>query len=293
MKIGILTVKDPAFHPNRRLMEAAQNSGHVVLLINPYQTVSIIADNRFSFVFRELEERPDVVMPRQGSPMGEYGLVLLRHFMKAGIPLVNGLEGVTIARNQHITLQKLSSAGLPVPDTVFVTSTKDFSTAVESLGGYPVVVKAVDGMGGDGIIRADRLTDGTRFLEKVLAERKGAVVQHFFPAEGRVDARLLVIGGKVAGSMTLTPSKGEFRSNINRSGKGTAADPPEAWMSVAIEAAAACSLEIAGVDLIVEKDGSPKIVEVNYAPGFRGLEAATGINIADRIIDYVTSANRP
>ncbi|HGY11124.1 MAG TPA: alpha-L-glutamate ligase, partial [Desulfobacterales bacterium] len=57
---------------------------------------------------------------------------------------------------------------------------------------------------------------------------------------------------------------------------------------LAIKSAKACDLEIAGIDIIVEKGCHPLVIEVNYSPGFRGLEAATGLDIAKQIIDYVT-----
>ena len=63
----------------------------------------------------------------------------------------------------------------------------------------------------------------------------------------------------------------------------------ESCASIALKAAKACHLEIAGIDIIVEKDCPPLIIEVNYSPGFKGLEAATGKDIAKQMLDYVTS----
>jgi len=59
------------------------------------------------------------------------------------------------------------------------------------------------------------------------------------------------------------------------------------WEEIALKAADALGLEIAGVDLIVDADGKVRVIELNYSPGFSGLEAATGLDIAGRIIDYV------
>ncbi len=49
----------------------------------------------------------------------------------------------------------------------------------------------------------------------------------------------------------------------------------------------ALGLEIAGVDIIVDAEGKARVIELNYSPGFSGLEAATGLDIAGQIIDYV------
>jgi ribosomal protein S6--L-glutamate ligase len=62
--------------------------------------------------------------------------------------------------------------------------------------------------------------------------------------------------------------------------------PPE-WGEIALKAADALGLEIAGVDLIVDDKKKAHVIELNYSPGFTGLEAATGLDIAGRIIDYV------
>ena len=288
MNIGILTINDFDFHPNMRLQQAAKKLGHEIILINPYKMLVTLKNDEFGFSIEGMPRKPDVILPRQGSPMGDYGLSLLRQFIQMGIPLVNGRKGVTITRNQYITLQALASSHIPVPTSCFITEKFKFSKAVEFLGGYPVVVKQVDGMGGDGVIRVDRHKDAMYFLDKHLKARKGLVVQEFIPSEGRMDIRLLVIGNQVAGAMKLEPGKKDFRANINQNGQANKMEPSTRWINLAVDAAKACCLEIAGVDMIVEKGGHPKIIEVNYSPGFKGLEAATGLNIAQKIIEYVS-----
>ncbi len=173
MNIGILTVNNFTFHPNMRLKQAAEKQGHHIILINPYNMLSEITGNRLDFSIKDIGKKSDVIMPRQGAPMGDYGLVLLRQFMQTGIPLINGLAGITIARNQYITLQALALANLPVPDTIFITTRETFPKAVERLGGYPVVVKRIDGMGGDGVIKADKEPVGTRIFGSVAREIRG------------------------------------------------------------------------------------------------------------------------
>jgi ribosomal protein S6--L-glutamate ligase len=294
MNIGILTIHGFAFHPNGRLKTAAQKAGHRIQLINPYQVIcslekqhpgmgGVFADSAVS------DALPDVVLPRQGSPMGEYGFVVLRQFQAMGIPLVNGLEGVTIARHQFVTLQTLSAEGIRVPDSCFVTRSDSFFAAVDQLGGYPVVVKQPFGMGGDGVVKIDDRSGAKKCVANLLDPVKGLVVQRFFPPGGRVDARILVIGGRVAGAMQLIPASNDFRTNIHQNGQARGFDPPEAWAEMAVSAARVCSLDIAGIDMMVEKGGLPHVVEVNYSPGFRGLEAATGKDIAQKIIAHVLS----
>jgi len=288
MNIGILTINDFGFHPNLRFQQAAKKLGHKIILINPYKILSTLKNDGFNFYIEGITHKPDVILPRQGSPMGDYGLALLRQFNQMEISLVNGLEGVTITRNQYITLQALSCNGIPVPASCFITEKPKFSEAAEALGGYPVVVKQMDGMGGDGVIRVDRQEDADSFLDKHLKERKGMIVQEFIPPEGRMDIRLLVVGKTVVGAMKLEPGKQDFRANIHQNGQAEQIKPSRLWIDLAVDSAKACRLEIAGVDMIIEKGCRPKIIEVNYSPGFKGLEAATGLDIARKIIEYVS-----
>jgi len=291
MNIGILTVNDFSFHPNLRLNQAASGSGHDIILINPYDMVCSLTDSRFGFSMENMETTLDVIMPRQGSPMGDYGLVLLRQFMHAGIPLVNSLKGVTIARNQFITLQTLVASGLPVPPTIFITKPASFLRAVKQLGGFPVVIKQVDGMGGEGIVKVNSQAEAADFLTQHLNARKGLLVQQFIRPQDRTDIRVLVIGEKIAGAMALVPDSQDFRANIHQKGHASPIALTKSCASIALNAAKACHLQIAGIDLIVEKNGSPLILEVNYSPGFKGLEAATGQDIAKQVVAYVTSTD--
>lgn len=295
MRIGILTVNGFDFHPNKRLLEAAEISGHTIMLINPYEiTCALDMGTGFSgspgFSVDIPGHIPDVILPRQGSPMGEYGFVLLRHFVQMNIPLVNGIEGVTIAKNQYVTLQTLGAAGIRVPNSCFITRKTSFFKAVDHLGGFPVIAKQVDGYGGDGVVKIENRAMADLFLDNHLNPLKGLLVQQFIPPEGRQDVRILVIGGREAGTMVLEPSAGDFRANIHQNSRAMAVNPPEEWVKLALDAAKACCLEIAGVDMVVEKNGDPLVLEVNYSPGFKGLEAATKKDISREIIDYVICA---
>jgi ribosomal protein S6--L-glutamate ligase len=146
----------------------------------------------------------------------------------------------------------------------------------------------VDGMGGDGVIKVNHEKEAIFLLERHLKEKKGILVQQFIPSENRIDIRVLVIGGKVAGAMKLEPRHDDFRTNIHQNGKAQKIDLSKDMEKLAIKSAKVCNLEIAGVDILMENSCHPLVIEVNYSPGFQGLEAATGLDIAQQIIDYVT-----
>ncbi len=287
MKIGVLTVQDGAFHPNARLKAAAEEQGHQLIPINPYELV-LEAGAPLLEAGASLFPKgaPDVILPRQGAPMGEYGFVILGELAAMGIPLVNAAPGIALARHQYRTLQTLSREGLPVPRSCFISRADGLVAAVEKLGGYPVVLKAACGMGGDGVCLVSSPEGAAPWLGTHLAGKQGGVVQEFIPPQGRMDLRVLVIGRRVAGAMSLSPSGNDFRANVHQSGVAKAVALEPEWEKMALAAARACRLDIAGVDMMVPARGRAMVSEVNYSPGFRGLEAATGLDIAGQIIEH-------
>ena len=80
--------------------------------------------------------------------------------------------------------------------------------------------------------------------------------------------------------------EGEFRSNLHRGGKATVIELSKEEEYASIESARALGLKVAGVDMLQSKRGA-LILEVNSSPGLKGIETATGIDIAGKIIEFV------
>ena len=80
--------------------------------------------------------------------------------------------------------------------------------------------------------------------------------------------------------------EGEFRSNLHRGGTATQVDISQEEAQVAVNAAKALGLNVAGVDLL-RSDRGPLVLEVNSSPGLQGIETSTGLDIAGMIIDYI------
>lgn len=287
MNIGIITVRGHNYHPNRRLREAAAEQGHRITLVHPYRVWPGLEDGKLSLVGLPDMAYLDVVLPRQGATVGDSCLALIRHFSLMGIPVVNDLDSIRLTKNKFLTLQALAMARISVPHTLFVNSVEGFQEALARLGGYPVVVKQVSSRQGKGIILVETKRKVRSVTRKHLDRRKGLLVQRFIPPEGRQDIRVLVVGGRISGAMELQPKEGDFRANYHLSKESQPRDLTPELGGIALKAAAAVGLEIAGVDLIVDKNGRVSVIEVNYSPGFKGLEAATGLDIAGQIMDYV------
>ncbi len=286
LRIGIVSVRDADYHPNRRLLEAARAAGHTGVLIHPYRRWPVTRNGRSLLTGHQSDQDVDVVLPRQGAEISDACLALLRQFQNQGVPLVNGAAAVAVARNKYYTLQTLTAAGLPCPATALVNDGAGFPRAVDHVGGYPVVVKPVSGRQGDGVMLITNADDIRQRALPSLDRRRGMMVQRYLPPDGRQDIRALVIGGRLACAVQLTPQKDDFRANVHLGSQVRATVLSHELGQIAVQSATAIGLDVAGVDLLVDADNRPLVVEVNYAPGFRGLERATGLDIAGRIIDH-------
>ncbi len=287
MNIGIITAEGYDYPPTKRLAEAAAEKGHRIIVVDPIYVWPILVSGRPDLEGELDISMLDVVLPRQGATVNDSSLKLVPHLHHMGVPLVNKLDAIRLAKDQFLTLQTLSSVQIAIPDTGFINAFDGFQSVIDRLGGYPVILKQVSGRVGEGVFLVNNDHKARLILHNSLETAKGMLVQRFIPPENRLDIRVLVIGGKVAGAMKLKPKSGDFRSNFHLTQKSWPVELLPEWEEMSLKAADVLGLEIAGVDLIVDAVGKVRVIELNYSPGFSGLEAATGLDIAGQIIDYV------
>nr|WP_232364706.1 RimK family alpha-L-glutamate ligase [Desulfosalsimonas propionicica] len=292
MDIGVITVRDSDYPPNRRLLEAAEKRGCALGLVDPYRAGPWIFRGRPGMGGALAGSLPRLILPRQGAQIGASSLTVLSQFMAMNVPLVNRVAAIRTAANKFLTLQALAACGLPVPDTVFAHSARLFYAAMEHLNSFPLVVKKLSSRQGKDVFLLENSRDADQFIIGHMETGQGLLLQEFIPPAGRTDLRVLVIGEKIAGAMALVPAEGDFRSNFHVSGRSRAFELSREIEQMALAAARAVGLDIAGVDIIVDSRGGARVIEVNYSPGFRGLEAATGDDMAGRIIDFCLTRAR-
>jgi len=290
MHIAILSVRDETYHPNSRLMAAAVEMGHRISLIHTRDCLSCIQEGQGTVRLPETD-LPDVLLPRVGATINDYALSAVRHFELSGARVVNGFESILMARNKFMGLQRLARQGVSVPDTYLVVTREGFERSVEQLGGYPVVAKMPSSRQGNGVMLVENQATASFVMNNLMDNTRGILVQEYLPPEGRTDIRAFVLGDRVLGAMSLKPNPGDFRTNIHITGQGRMLTLSPGLSKLAVQSSRALALEISGCDIILQENESPKVIEVNYSPGFRGLEHATGIDIAKRIIHYVTAKN--
>ena len=111
------------------------------------------------------------------------------------------------------------------------------------------------------------------------------MLQEYIKESAGTDIRAFVVGNRVVASMQRKSLNDDFRSNLHKGGEGTIIKLTDEEKKVAINAAKAMGLHIAGVDLMRSNRG-PLVLEVNASPGF-GIEKITGRNVAEKIIEYI------
>ena len=205
--------------------------------------------------------------------------ILERH----GKILVNNINAVLTAIDKFETSYRLQQAGIPTPAVVVV---QDVSMAREVLAEWGrVVAKPLFGSLGLGIELMEDTAQGRAMLPELL-DRYGAIyLQEFVPTPGR-DIRAFVVGSKVAASMYRIAAPGDWRTNVHRGAKAEAVHIDKQMEDMAVAAARAIGLDYTGID-ILEGPAGPMVIEVNGNPLWQGLLEATGLNMADEILDWV------
>ena len=148
------------------------------------------------------------------------------------------------------------------------------------------MIKLIEGTQGKGVILAETIKAAESVIDGFRQMKAHFLVQEFIKESNGCDIRAFVIGDKVVASMMRKAKEGEFRSNLHRGGSAMPVDITPEEAAMAVNAAKALGLNVAGVDLLRSNRG-PLVMEVNSSPGLQGIEASTGLDIAGMIIDYL------
>jgi RimK family alpha-L-glutamate ligase len=289
MTVLILTKLDRNEYESNRLVEAFAAKSITAKMCHPDDFDIIVDKNiRKGIKYKgEDMELPDLVLVRLGAGILPFQLAVVRHFEQAGVPCINGSLPIEIVKDKLRTSQILSRAGIAIPNTMMVRMPID-DGLVETNIGFPCVVKVVTGSYGEGVYLCEKKRDYKKLMEFIdnLGNRKTMIVQKYMNERVGEDLRVLVIGGKVLGAMKRTAPEGDFRANITNGGTGENYPLTEEIEFLARETARSLNLDIAGVDLLFDKNGFV-VCEANSNPGFSGFEKYCGIDIADAITEYV------
>jgi ribosomal protein S6--L-glutamate ligase len=268
-------------------VEAAVKRGHSIEIIDHTKCYVLIEKGKPSIRYQgRALERFDAVIPRIGASVTAYGTAIVRQFEMMKIFSAIESQGIVRSRDKLRSLQLLSREGIGIPKTAFADHVREVDDLIEQVGGAPLVIKLLEGTQGIGVILAETHKSAKSIIEAFYNQEINILVQEFIAEANSSDIRALVIDGKVVGSMMRTGKAGDFRSNLHRGGTARVISLSYEEEQAAIQAAKALGLRIAGVDMLQSTRG-PLIIEVNSSPGLKGIETATGLDIAGEIIAYI------
>jgi len=292
MKIVVLS-RSESLYSTKRLKTAAEQRGHDVQVIDYLRCYMDITSHRPKVIY---QGKPltgiDAIIPRIGVTRTFYGTAVVRQFEMMGVYSINESQAISRSRDKLRSLQLLSREGIGLPVTGFAHATKDISGLINLVGGAPLVVKLTEGTQGIGVVLAETNKAAEAVIEAFRGLDAKIVVQEFIKEAGGSDIRCFVIGGKVIGAMMRQGQEGEFRSNIHRGGTASKVKLTPEERSTAVRSAKAMGLRMAGVDMLRSRHG-PVVMEVNSTPGLEGIEKATGVDVASKVIEYIEKNASP
>jgi ribosomal protein S6--L-glutamate ligase len=286
MNIVILS-RNTKLYSTRRLVEAAKQRGHDIRVIDHSKCDLVIEKNGPAIHYKgEKITNIDAVIPRIGASITFYGTAVVRQFEMMKIFSAVESQAIVRSRDKLRSLQILARAGLGMPKTVFTNHSKEVMKVVQKVGGAPLVIKLLEGTQGLGVVLAETNKAAESVIEAFYGMKTRIIVQEFIKEAKGADIRAFVVNGEVVGAMKRQAKDGEFRSNLHRGGTANLIKLSRAEKAAALKAAKALGLAIAGVDMLQSSRG-PLILEVNSSPGLEGIEKATLVDIAGKIIQYV------
>jgi ribosomal protein S6--L-glutamate ligase len=292
MRIAVLS-RNRKLYSTRRLVEAAEERGHEVQVLDTLKCYMDIASLRPSVHYKGEQLEPfDAVIPRIGASITFYGAAVLRQFEMMGAYPANESVALTRSRDKLRSLQILARAGIGLPLTGFASSPDSTKDLIKLVGGAPLVVKLLFGTQGKGVVLAETVKAAESLIDVFRELDANFLVQEFIKEAGGADIRAFVIGDKVVAAMMRQGKEGEFRSNLHRGGTASLVRLTPEERSTAVRAARKMGLNVSGVDLLRSNHG-PVVMEVNSSPGLQGIEAATGKDVASLIIQFIEKNAKP
>lgn len=293
MLIGILT-RNPNGWASSRLIKAIESLGHRALPFRFRDVVVHIYDRLLKVIVDGLnivEEVNAIIVRPIGRCSLEWAIFrmdLLYALQDYGVIIVNKPQAIERCVDKFRALYLLQLHGIPVPETIVTENALLAHEYSAHLKSKEVVVKPIFGSRGHGSTKIT-LSDRDVLWEVLhaMAFTRHVLYVQTFLHHGGMDIRALVIGNRVVASMYRIAPRGMWKTNVAQGAQPLAIEKLDPEIEdIAIRSARAVECEVAGVDIAIA-DGKPYVLEINSQPGWRGLQSATGRDIALEIAKYV------
>lgn len=287
LRIGVLA-SNPELYSNKRIMEAGEMRGHEMHFLNIKECYMRLDAETPEIHYRGgiILNQFDAIIPRIRPSITFYGCALTRQFEALKVYCLNSAAAITQSRDKLYSLQLLLHSGVGIPTTGFANSPLDTNDLIKMVGGPPLIVKLLEGTQGKGVVLAETKKAAESVINAFKSLNANILVQEFIKEANGKDLRLFVIDGKVVATIQREAMPGEFRANIHLGGTASIIKPTAEEKRIAIKAAKAMDLKVAGVDIIRSSKG-PLLLEVNSSPGLEGIEGATNKDVAGEMIKAI------
>lgn len=287
LKIAVLA-SNPELYSNKRLMDAGRARGHDMVFLNVEHVYMKLDANSPEVHYRggDILNEFDAIIPRIKPSVTFYGCALIRQFDNLGVFCLNSADAITKSRDKLYASQLFAKNDLHIPITGFAKSPLDTKDLIRMVNGAPLIIKLLESTQGKGVVMAETNKAAESVINAFKSVQANILVQEFIKEANGQDIRCFVVDGKVVASMQRQAQKGEFRANIHQGGKASTIKITPEERKLAVKAAKAMNLLVAGVDIIRSNKG-PLLLEVNSSPGLEGIEGSTGKDIADIMIKSI------
>jgi RimK family alpha-L-glutamate ligase len=290
MKVALYTSLKVDSESINALMKAFENHERVesVVILNPLELEITATQNGVSFEFNGVilnKANFDLVVIRGGFSDVVTTLEIIKYCLASDIKIFdNNLHLDRYMINKKADIIKFANAGIKIPRTKFYSNVNEVQSGELA---FPVIIKTIGTGQGKNVSMAHNFDEVLGIVESLGDRLTKLIFQEFIDYEK--DIRLFVLGDEVVGAMRRIPKDGEFRANFSLGGDVEIFDAPEEMKTLAIKAARACNLEMSGVDVLIDKNGGYWILEANRTPGLAGISQALGIDVAERLVEFILS----
>lgn len=286
MNIAILS-RGPYLYSTQSLLRAGVQRGHQMRIIDHTRCHLVLHKNSPQIFYQNMRlSHIDAIIPRVGASVTSLGAAVIEHFDMMNVFSLLGVNALRQSRDKLRSFQKLSRHGIALPKTALVGPPEELRPLINSLGGFPIVIKLLEGTHGNGVVMADNYQQAISMVEAFQKLKERVLVQEFIKEANGADIRALVVGKEVVAVMKRQAIEGDFRSNLHRGAKAFRDRLSKEEQEMVLNTVKIMGLDVAGVDLLRSNRG-PLIMEVNASPGLEGIETITGVNVAGKIIAYL------
>lgn len=197
----------------------------------------------------------------------------------------NPLDVYNIYVNKYEQVKRLRSKEFIMPKYLLGTAMLKFEEIAQLLG-KPFVAKGLESSMGEQIALIEREHDLQNLCKEYGMEKEWLFEEFITTSFGR-DMRFYSIRGEVAACMQRK-SQGDFRANVALGASVEVFEITPGIRQIAKDIYEQTGLDFLGIDLLFGTE-KPYFCEINVMPGIEGIEMATGVNVAKKIVETIQS----